>query len=119
MRQDSYLYRAVTADEIRRMKSGGNIFWNHLDPSANFESEDMYNGELSQVKHYAGRKEDGYSGSIIRWQIEDPLLYRPAGIGVRRITPMFTHYLKPGLEVSEDGGNTFNPFFPPKQPVTT
>lgn len=119
LRQDSYLYRAITQDEVRKMRRDGNVFFNHLDPSANFESEDMYNGEHSQVKHYAGRKEEGYSGNIIRWHIEDPLLYRPAGMAVRRITPMVSHYLRQDLEVSEDGGNSFKPFFPSKEPATT
>ena len=115
LRRDSYLYRAISEDEARKIKRDGNVYYSHLDPSANFENEEMYNGAHSQVKHYAARKEEGYSRSIVRWRIEDPLLYRPAGMAVRRITPMFSHYLRQDLEVSDDGGQTFKPFFPPQK----
>lgn len=114
LRQGSYLYRAVTEDEIIKIRDVGNVYFSHLDPSANFESEEMYNGEHSQVKYYAGQKKKGYSGTVIRWHIEDPLLYRSAGMAVRRIVPMFSHYLRQDLEVSGDSGKTFVPLFSPK-----
>jgi len=119
LRRDSFLYRAITEKEVIKMRRDRNVYLSHLDPSANFENEEMYNDEHSQVKYYACRKDEGYSGNIIRWHIEDPLLYRPAGMQVRRITPLLSHYLRQDLEVSEDGGKTYKPFFPPQKDTTT
>ena len=111
LRKNSYLYRAVTNDEFRELQKDGCKYVSHLDPSANFENEEMYQSDSSQVKHYAKQAKQGYSGQIIRWKIEDPLLYRTAGLAARRITPLFTHYLPRDLEISIDGGSTFEPLY--------
>jgi len=111
LREGSYLYRAVTEDELRKMKREGYQQYSFLDPSANFESEEMFNGEHSQVRHYFGKTEAGYSGSIIRWKLEDPVLYRTSGMAVRRVVPMFSHYIPRETEISNNGGETFEPLF--------
>jgi hypothetical protein len=109
----THLYRAIKDSELRQLtREEGAKFISHLDPSANFESEAMFQGEHSQVKQYSGKKGDGYddySGHIIRWQLEDPLLYRTGGMGVPRVVPMFSHYLPAQLEISSDKGETFVP----------
>lgn len=106
--KDSYLYRAIDPWELKRLEKDGYKEVSYLDPSANFENEDMFDGNQSQVKHFASQTEQ-YSGSIIRWKIEHPLLYRRAGLKPPRVQPMFSHYLPKILEISRDGGNTFSP----------
>lgn len=69
----------------------------------------MFQGENSQVKRYVGRQDHDYSGKIIRWQIEDPILYRPAGFSPPRVVPTFAHFLPAQIAISEDGGKTFGP----------
>lgn len=107
--EGSYLYRAIGGSEYTQLQREGVKYVNHLDPSANFESEAMYNGENSQVKHYASKTGEGesYSGHIIRWKIQDPVLYRPAGLNPPRVVPMFAHFLPVDMEISIDGGKTF------------
>ncbi len=111
--EGSYLYRAVDQYELRRLEKDGYKEVSFLDPSANFENEEMYNGNQSQVKHYASQTEQ-YSGKIIRWKIEHPLLYRKAGLNPPRVQPMFSHYLPQAIEVSNDGGKTFSSMPVPK-----
>lgn len=107
--EGSYLYRAISESEHRQLQREGVKYVNHLDPSANFESEAMYNSENSQVKHYAAQAGEGgdYSGKIIRWKIQDPVLYRTAGLNPPRVIPMFTHFLPADMEISSDEGKTF------------
>jgi len=111
--KDSYLYRAIDPWELAKLEKDGYKKVSYLDPSANFENEDMYGGDRSQVKHFASQTEQ-YSGSIIRWKIEHPLLYRRAGLNPPRVQPMFSHYLPKILEISRDGGKTFSPIPQPQ-----
>lgn len=104
----SYLYRAIDQYELQRLERDGYKEVSFLDPSANFENEEMYSDAQSQVKHYAAQPEQ-YSGKIIRWKIEHPLLYRKAGLNPPRVQPMFSHYLPQAIEISNDGGKTFSP----------
>lgn len=115
LQEGSYLYRAISDSELRELQNNGYRYVSHLDPSANFENEKMFSGEHSQVKHYAERTQDGYSGRIIRWKTEDPLLYRTAGMAVRRIIPMFSHYLPQEIEISNKGGITFEVLTPQRK----
>lgn len=108
LRQGSYLYRAINSGDYSRLKREGTLCFSHLDPSANFESEQMYQDPRSQVRHYVTKTDEGYAGKIIRWQIEHPLLYRTAGMAVSRVIPLFSHFL-PQVEISENQGQTFNP----------
>lgn len=103
----SYLYRAISKPEYRQLSREGSKYVNYLDPSANFESEEMFNGEYSQVKQYASQGGEDYSGQIIRWKIQDPILYRRAGFNPPRVVPMFIHFLPAEIELSNDGGKTF------------
>lgn len=105
----SYLYRAIGNSEQWRLEKERYKEVSFLDPSANFENEEMYNNQNSQVKHYSAKKGDEYSGQIIRWKIEHPLLYRRAGLNPPRIQPMFSHYLPQVIEISQDRGKTFVP----------
>lgn len=107
--KDSYLYRAITASDLSALRQDGTICYSHLDPSANFESENMFQNPNSQVRMFAPKSEDGYTGDIIRWKIEHPLLYRTAGMAAPRVVPLFSHYLPP-VEISNDSGNIFTPF---------
>jgi hypothetical protein len=111
--EGSYLYRAVDQFELQRIERESYKEVSYLDPSANFENEEMYNDSKSQVKHYAAQTEQ-YSGKIIRWKIEHPLLYRRAGLNPPRVQPMFSHYLPQTIEISNDGGKTFSPLPLPK-----
>jgi hypothetical protein len=114
LHEGKFLYRAISNSELRELKENGCKYVSHLDPSANFESEDMFSSEYSQAKIYSSRTKDGYSGWIIRWKIEDPLFYRPAGLSVRRIVPMFSHYFPQEIEISNNDGESFNLFTPSK-----
>jgi hypothetical protein len=109
LKRGSYLYRAIDKYDWRKLIKEKTKVYSHLDPSANFESEEMFQREHSQVKYYAGKTEEGYSGHIIRWKIEDPVLYRRAGMQALRVVPLFSHFLPSEIEVSEDRGETFKP----------
>ncbi len=107
--QDQYLYRAITRGDWSNLQSEGTICYSHLDPSANFENEKMYESDTSQVKFYAQKTDQGYTGQIIRWPIEHPLLYRVSGGGSLRVAPFFSHYLPLSIEVSDNQGKSFTP----------
>ena len=114
LKEGGYLYRAITQWELRDLERNGYKEVSFLDPSANFENEQMYNGDRSQVKQYVTQTEQDYSGKIIRWKIEHPLLYRRAGFNPPRIQPMFSHYLPIVIEISSDAGKTFSVISSPK-----
>jgi hypothetical protein len=109
LKKGDYLFRAVTSDELWKLKRNKSQYYTQNDPSANFENEKMYKGEDSQVRSFSGNTKEGYSGHIIRWRVEDPILYRYAGMKPPRIVPMFSHFIPDNLEISEDGIN-FKPF---------
>lgn len=108
LQQGSYLYRAISSSDYSQLQRNGTLCFSHLDPSANFESEQMYQDPHSQVRHYVSKTDEGYVGKIIRWQIEHPLLYRTAGMAVPRVIPLFSHFL-PKVEISENQGESFTP----------
>ncbi len=110
-----YLYRALNKKEWTDLSSLGYLWYSPIDPSANFESEEMFERDDSQVKAYAEEKE-GHSGHIIRWKSEHPLFYRVAGFQVPRVSPTFAHYLPKGIELSEDLGKSFRHF---EHPITS
>lgn len=105
--QGEYLYRAITKSEYAQLLKDRTLCYSHLDPSANFENEAMFQSSGSQVKHFAPKSEEGYAGQIIRWKIEHPLLYKTAGMSSPRVIPLFSHYL-PVVEVSDDMGENFH-----------
>ncbi|OGE26464.1 hypothetical protein A3H85_02935 [Candidatus Daviesbacteria bacterium RIFCSPLOWO2_02_FULL_40_8] len=107
LQEGSYLYRAIREEELRRINRGEHPWFSHLDPSANFESESMFRSEGSQARYYAGKTGEDYSGKIIRWKIEEPLFYRPAGMMPPRVVPLFSHFAPKDIEVSSDGGANF------------
>lgn len=104
--RDNYIYRAPYSKV--RMTELGSMLVNSLDPSANFESQSMYDADSSQVRHFA--EEPKYSGEIIRVRIEEPAFYTRAGMGVARVRPLFPHYvISSQIDVSQDLGQSWYP----------
>lgn len=105
LQKGQYLFRAIRSDELAKLKVNKSQCYTQNDPSANFETEKMYRGEESQARSFSGNTQEGCSGRIVKWQIEDPILYRYAGMNPPRIVPMFSHFIPDNLEISEDGVN--------------
>ena len=108
VKKGSYLYRAIGSTELRKLKekpeSPHFVAFNR-HPTTNFESQRMFDGEHSQAKRFA--RDGEYSGHIVRFKIAHPMLYRPAGMAPPRIIPTLAHHLPREIEISDDGGDTF------------
>jgi hypothetical protein len=105
LKKGDRLFRAITSTELWKLKRNNSQYYTQNDPSANFENEKMYQSEDSQARSFSRNTEEGYSGYIIRWQVDDPILYRFAGMNPPRIIPMFSHFVPDNLQISKDGIN--------------
>jgi len=104
--EGEYLYRATHKEE---RFAGRAVLLNHRGLPTNFETQQLFEGNKSQVRYFAGHK--NYSGDIVRIRIEEPAFYLPAGTPSEpRVIPAFSHYIEgKNLEVSKDEGITWKP----------
>ncbi len=94
-----YLYKAIDFWGLQSLREEKSKFFSTQDQNAVFEIEQRFASPDSKVKS---------AEHIIKWQIEEPLFYRSSGIEHPEITPFFPHFLPPLIELSNDGGKSFN-----------
>jgi len=111
-KENVHMYRALRADEWKQVQEKG--YYTVLERT-NFENDNTFNTESSQVRLYShqtqpkGWDEIAYAGIILRATV-DPRMYVDVLGTVPRTENRYAHFLtQDQLEYSEDQGQTWKP----------